>query len=170
MIDASPPRSTRYGPPGVDRRTSVDLPRGKDRVGDARVGQEPERVEVDRGLGQPHAGRSPPEPELEVAQPPADLGASIGGTRQREDGVVERLGHPVHAAVTVDEAVVGDAVAVLQPVRERGPESHEIAPEVAELGVRPVALRADALIPVVGGRRGRIARHRAGERVEPGGW
>jgi hypothetical protein len=81
--------------------------------------------------------------------------------------VVERLGHPVHAAVTVDEAVVGDAVAVLQPVRERGPEIPRDRPEVAELGVGSVTVRADALIPVLRGRRGRIARHGAGERVEP---
>ena len=104
IIDASVTEVDPDRPPGIDRRTPVDLPRREDRVGDALVGQEPQRVEVDRGLGQPHAGRSPPEPELEVAQPPADLGPSIGGARQRQDGVVERLRHPVRAAVAVDEA------------------------------------------------------------------
>jgi hypothetical protein len=64
---------------------------------------------------------------------------------------VEGLGHPVHAVVTVDEAVVGDAVAVLQPVRERRPEIPRDRPEVAELGVGSVAIGADALIPVVRG-------------------
>ena len=117
---------------------------------------EPERGEVDGRLGQPHPGRPPPEPELEVAQAPADLGASVGGRRQRQDGVVERLGHAVHAAVAVDEAVVGDRVAGLQPAGERRPEVPRDRPEVAELGVGPVAVGADALVPVVRGRRGRI--------------
>ena len=42
-------------------------------------------------------GRPPPEPELEVAQAPADLGPPVGGGRQRQDRVVERLGQAVAA-------------------------------------------------------------------------
>ena len=55
------------------------LPRREDREVDAGLGERPQGRQVDRRLGQPHAGRTSAEPGLEVANPPGDLGPAIGG-------------------------------------------------------------------------------------------
>ena len=153
-------------PPGVQPRTG-ELPRGEDGVGHALVDEQPERLEVHRGLGQPDARRPPPEPPFEVAQPPADLGPPVGERRERQDRVVERLGHAVPAAIAIDEAAIGDRIAVLEPARERRTEVPGDPPVVAELRVGPVAVGGDPGVPVAIGRRGRVRRDDAGGRVQP---
>ena len=70
--------------------------------------------------------------------------------------------------VAVDEAAIRDRVALLEPAGERRPEVPRHRTEIAELRVRPVAVGADALVPVVRRRGGRVERHRAREGVEPG--
>ena len=47
-------------------------------------------------------GGAAPEPELEVAQAPADLGPAVGEGSERQDGVVVGLGHGVAGIAAVD--------------------------------------------------------------------
>ena len=67
-----------------------------------------------------------------------------------------RLGHAVDAAVAGHKAEIRHGVSGLKPRGERRTEVPVDVPEVPSLRVRPVALRADPGVPVVGGRRGRI--------------
>ena len=76
--------------PGVEAG-GVRLPRREDRRLDAGLREQPQRREVHGRLGQPHRPRRAPEPQLEVAQAPADLRPPIVDRRQRQDRVVERL-------------------------------------------------------------------------------
>ncbi len=71
----------------------VGLPRREDHGLDAGLRRDPQRRKVDRGLREPHRGRRAAEPPREVAQPPQDLGPLVGVRRERQDRVVERLGH-----------------------------------------------------------------------------
>ena len=137
---------------------------------DALVGQQSQGGQVDGGLRQPHPARAPPEADLEVAQAPADLGPPVGGGGQRQDGVVERLGQAVGPAIAVDEAAVGDRVALVgaEPAGQGRPEVPGHRPEVAELGVGPVAVGGDPRVPVAGGGRRRIDRGPPGDRVLAG--
>ena len=68
------------------------LPRREDRVADTLVGEDPQRGHVHGGLraARSRVGRAA-EPELEVAQAPADLGSAIGQRGERQDRVVVRL-------------------------------------------------------------------------------
>ncbi len=156
-------RPARVHPAAVDR---FDLPWSEDRVGDPVVDQQAEGGPVDGRLGQPHAGRPATEAHLEVAQAPGDLGRAIGRRGERQDRMVERLGHPVDAAVAIDEAAVGERVAGLEPAGQRRTEVPRHRPEIAERGIGPVAIGADPLVPVARRGGGRIDRHRPGERIE----
>ena len=129
------------------------------------------------GLGEPQALGVAPEAEQEVAHPPADLGAPVGRGGERRDRVVVRLRHPVAARdgdrrvavggpVAVDEPAVRLRVAGLEPFGERRPEVPRHPAVVAPLGVRAVALRGHARVPVVEGRGRGVRRHRAAERVD----
>jgi hypothetical protein len=104
---------------------------------------------------------------LEVAQPPMDLRPPVGGRCERQDRVMEGLRHAVTTGIALHEAAVGHRVSVLHPARQCRPEVPRHRAEVAFLGVRSIAVGADALVPVAGGRRSRVDRHRAGERIEP---
>ncbi|MFO0635691.1 MAG: hypothetical protein U0168_22860 [Nannocystaceae bacterium] len=173
------------GPLGIDAR-AVDVvprclgvaqgPRGRGLVrrqhGEAHalVGEQLERLEIDRGLGQPDALGAPAEAGLEVAQAPADLRAFVATRRQRQDRVVVGLRHGrAVAAEALAAQVVGRndravdvATVALEPRQQRGPEVEAHARVVADdardvallvedarRGVGAVALRGDALVPVV---------------------
>ncbi len=131
------------------------------------LGEVAQRREVDGRLGEPHPGGPATEPDLEIAQAPADLGPAVRGRRERQDGVVERLGHPVGPAVALDEAAIRDRIARLEPAGQRRPDVPRDRPEVAGLRVGSIAVGADALVPVPRRRRGRVERHRAAERIDP---
>ncbi len=73
VSEVDPVRAT-----GVDPRFG-GLPRGKDRVGDPLARGLSERGPIDGRLRQPDPGRSPPEPQLVVADAPRDLGPPVGG-------------------------------------------------------------------------------------------
>ena len=155
-------------PAAVDRVGG--LPRGEDRGLDALRGGDPERREVDRGLRQPQAARPPSEPQLELAQPPANLGSPVRGRGERQDRVVEGLGDRVAAARGRGEPRERRRILGREPRRERRPEVPRDPGEVRAGRVGPVALRVDAGIPVVERRRGRLLRDPAGPRVERDGW
>ena len=70
----------------------------------------PQRRLVHGRLGQPHARRAAAEADLEVADAPADLGQLVGRRRERQDRVMEGLGHAVRPAVAVDEPAIRDRV------------------------------------------------------------
>ena len=84
------------GPAGVEPGLG-GLPRGEDRVANPFLGGDPQRLEVNRGFGQPEAGRAATEAQLELAQPPADLRPPVGGRGERQNRVVERLADRVAA-------------------------------------------------------------------------
>ena len=164
------------GTPRVEIRSGC-LPRREDRVAQPLLGGDPQAGDVDRGLGEPQALGVAPEAEQEVAQPPADLGAPVGRRGECRDRVVERLRHPVAARdgdrhvtvsgpVAIDEPAIRLRVASLEPFGERRAEVPRHPAVVAPLGVRAVALRGHARVPVLE-RRGRgVRRHRAAERVD----
>ena len=83
--------------------------------------------------------------------------------------MIERLGHRVPAGRRRDEAAERRGSSAASHDASVGPRSHEIRLEVAALGVRPIALRVDPLVPVVERRRRRLLRHQAGPRIDPGG-
>ena len=155
-------------PTGVDAHVG-GLPRGEDRVGDALLGGDSQGRQVDRRLRQPQAAGRPPEPELEIAKAPADLGPAVRGGGERQDRVMEGLGHRVAAGCGRGE--VGERRRVLsrQPSAEGRPEVPRHLGEVAALRVRPVALGVDPLVPVVERRRGQLDGNRARPRIDPGG-
>ena len=74
------------------------LPRREDRVADAGLGGDAQREQVDGRLRQPEAERSMAEAQLGVTQAPDDLRPPVASAGQRQDGVVERLGHGAVAA------------------------------------------------------------------------
>ena len=163
-------RRGRCGPGGGCRRAAIglDLPRREDRVRRCRrrraaaasPGRRPSRAATCRSAGGRTAPRSRagPSGSRSAGRRPRRAAGSRGGTAgpsrsrrgRRRRSRDRRPGRRRS-----------------QPAGERRPEVPRHRPEVAELGVRAVALGADPLVPVVGRRRGRVDRHRAGERVEP---
>ncbi len=82
---------------------------------------------------------------------------------------MERLGHPPFAVVARDESLEGGPIVFAQPAGQGWPEIPRDVAEVADLGIRPVALRADPDGPVVGRGGGLVRRHGPTERIEPRG-
>ena len=142
---------------------------------DAELRHYVEGLEVDGGLGEPHAFRWPAEAVLEVADSPEDLGVFVPRVSEREDHVVVGLGHggAVAGEASLALGVGGDDLLVhvwgfvLEPFEERGPEVVADASVVvsdladpalfvkdARAGVGAVALGGDALVPVVVGMSG----------------
>ena len=106
-----------------------------------------------------------PNRQLEVAQAPADLGPPVRGASRAAGSCDGRAGPcPCTPASPVDEAAIGDRVAILQPAGERRSEVPRDPPEVAELGVGPVAVGGDPAVPVVGRRGRRVRRDQPGRR------
>ena len=153
------------------RTAAVDrvggLPRGKDRGLDALRGGDAERRKVDRGLRQPQAARPPSEPQLELAQAPANLGSPVRGGRERQDRVVEGLGDRVAATGRHGEPRERRRVLGREPRAECRPEVPRDPGQVRTGRVWPVALRVDAGVPVVERRGGRLLRDAASPRVDP---
>ena len=136
-------------------------------MSDPVIGQETQGGEIHRAFGQPHPDRGPAEPPLEVAQSPADLDPPIGRGREWQDRVMEGLREAIDATVAFDEPAIRDRIAVLKPARQGRSEIPRHVTEIADLGVRPIALGADAGRPVVCRRGRRVRRHPTAERVGP---
>ena len=142
------------------RLVGVDLAGGEDREADALLGEHAQHEVVHRRLRQPHALGAPAEAVGEVEDPPAHVGADVALVAEREDGVAVGLGDGAAGrAVGVDDALVHVGVVGLEPRQQRGPDVERQLLEGAELGVGSVALRGDALVPVVERRRARLLGH-----------
>ena len=132
------------------RLVGVDLAGGQDREADALLGEDAEHEVVHRGLGQPHALGARPKRVREVGDAPAHLGADVALVAEREDRVAVGLGDgAAGAAVGVEDALVHVVVVRLEPRQQRRPDVERQLLEGAELGVGPVALGGDPLVPVV---------------------
>ena len=144
-----------------------------------------ERRRVGRRLGQPHALGRGAKAALVVGDAPADLRDAVARAGQRQNHVVVDLRHGravaavtlAAAALAVQNHAVGARRILLQPAQQRGAEVEAHARVVvhdardlvlvvdhARRAVGRVALRADALVPVVVGR-GRVLRL---DRLQPG--
>ena len=66
--------------------------RREDREADARLGQDLERLQIDRGFRQPHPLGGAAEASFEVARAPADLATLVPPVPERRDHVVVHLG------------------------------------------------------------------------------
>ena len=140
---------------------------------------------VDGGLGQPHALGAAAEAVLEVGDAPANLRDGVAPAGQRQDDVVVDLrdGRAVAAvalragAVGVQDGAVGARGLLRHPLQQGGAEvvahalvvvddAHDLALAVGDArgAVGRVALRADALVPIVVGR-GRLLHL---DRLQPG--
>jgi hypothetical protein len=94
------------------------------------LGEQLERLAVDRGLRQPHALRLAPEARLKVGDAPANLGHRSRSARQRHDDVVVDLRHrravaakaQPAAPVGLQDVLVGARRVFLQPREQRRPE------------------------------------------------
>ncbi len=142
---------------------------------DALGRQQIEHAAVDGGLRQPHALGAAAEAVLEIGDAPADLGESVAPAGQRHDDVVVNLGDggAVTAvaqgagAVRVQDHAIGAGGTVGEPLEQGGAEveaharvvindAHDFVLAVGDArgAVRRVALRGDALVPVMPGRGG----------------
>ena len=107
------------GPPRVDVGR-VSLPWRQDHDPHARLRRDPQRGQVDGGLGQPHRGRLAAEAVGEVPEAPHDLGPPVGERRERQDRVVEALGDPRPATRAI---VLGERGEDRRAPRGRGTRS-----------------------------------------------
>ena len=111
----------------------------------------------------PDAARSAPRSRASPSGSP-----SLDRSPRRAAGSSGGMAGPCRSTgVAVDEPPIGDRVAVLQPAGQRRADVPRDRAEIAELGVRSIAVGADALVPVVR-RRGRGSSGTARERVETG--
>ena len=165
---------------------ALALVRRQHRELDAVLGQQLQRFVVRRGLGQPHALGKRAEVVLVVGDAPADLRDAVAAVGQRQNDVVVDLRHRravaakalAAAALAIQNHAVGARRVLHQPAHQRRAEVEADARVVvhdardlvlavhdARRAVGGVALRADALIPVVVGR-GRLLRlHRLQPRI-----
>ena len=88
-----------------------------------------ERLQIDGGLGEPHALRWMTEAVGEIGQPPVNLRAFVARRGKRQNGVVVRLRQRVADAVALAVAPVGihDALVYVgmmrfEPAGQRGAE------------------------------------------------
>ena len=155
---------------------------------DAVLGQQFQRVRVRRGLRQPHPLRRRAVMTLVVGDTPTNLRDAVAAVGQRQNDVVINLRHrravrlealPA-APFAVQDHAIGARRVLHQPAKQRRPkvEAHArvvvhnardlvLAVHDARRTVGRVALRADALVPVVVGR-GRVLRlHRLQPRILP---
>ena len=122
-----------------------------------------------RGLRQPHGRRRPPEPVLEVFEAPDDLGFTVPGPGQGQDGVAVGLGQSVTVpqgrqtlGIGLQNPGIGFRRLLLKPADEGGPEiKTEMLIIVDDIqdpplavvdpghAVGAIALGGDAGIPVV---------------------
>ena len=147
--------------------------RRKQRELDAVLGHELKRFSIGRGLSQPHAFRRRAIVVLVVGDAPSDLRDAVAAAGQRQNHVVVNLRHGrtvtaialAAAALAVEDHAVGAGRVLLEPAEQRGAEVEADARVVvydaddlifavhdARRAVGGVALRADALVPVVVGR------------------
>src|SRR5258708_1601989 len=160
------------------------LPGRKNRKLDSMLGQDFQRLQIHRCLGQPHAFRVPAKAILEIANAPAHLRDLIACAGQRQDHVVVTLrdggavsGKTLAAfQVGFQYAAIGVRSAFLHP-GEKGWTKVEAdvlvvigdlfdpAPRVQNSrgGVGRVTLRSDALVPIVVG----ICRFLCLDRLQP---
>ena len=107
--------------------------------------------------GSRNSRRRPAEPQLEVAQAPADLGPPVACRGERQDRVVVCLRDRIVAVVLGDP---GRVQLGLLPAHPRGQRRPEVPPDqrapFRALGVGLVRLAGDARVPV-GERRGAIS-------------
>ena len=160
-----PPAAAAGEPPGP-----LGLARRQDREPDPMLGQNLQRGQIDRRLGQPHPFRIPLEPHLEVFDAPDHLRVLVVGVRQGHDHVVVRLGHRTAVAgellpaapIGLQDHLVDVRGVRFQPVHERRAEIEAdalvvvddiddppVGPQNPRTGVLPVALLRDSRIPVV---------------------
>ena len=140
------------------------------RVQNAVLGQKFERLDIDRGLGQPHAFGLAPEAMDEVGDAPDDLGLFVARIRQRHDHVMVCLGDCVAMTsevlttflVGVENAGIGFRIGAFQPAHQSGADVEAdggvvvddaddavFFVENAGQGVGRVTLGGDPLVPIV---------------------
>ncbi len=151
------------------------LVRRQDGEADSMTRQQIQRLQIDRRLRQPHAFRLAAVAVLEVGNAPHDLRFAVPCRGKRHDDVVVGLRHgravsaklPLAQAVGIANHRVGEWRLLLHPGEQRWPEveAHPrvvvgdaqdavLAVDDACRAIRRIALRRDALIPVVVRRSG----------------
>ena len=154
------------------------LVRRQHRKLDAVLGQQFERFRVRRRLRQPHPLGQRAVVALVVGDAPANLRDAVAAVGQRQDDVVVNLRHGRTVALealpaapfAVQDHAIGALRVLHQPAQQRRPEVETdarvivhnardlvLAVHDARRPIGGIALRADALVPVVVGR-GRILR------------
>ena len=169
----------------ADRSHSLRLVRREHGEENFVLGEEVERVEIDRRFGKPHPFRLPAEAVLEVANPPENLRLLVAPVGERHEHVVVRLRHrgSVAGEARTTGCVCRENVGIrvwrfpLQPRQKRRTEVeadsrvivldfHDAVGVVEDSRrrVRRVALGSDPLVPVVIRGRGILKL----ELLEPG--
>ena len=147
----------------------------------ALFGEHAQHVVVHRGLGEPDALGVAAEAVAEVGEAPAHLRARVALVGEGEDQVVVGLGDRAAAEpVALDHAGEDLGLVGVEPGEQGGADveaqvgvvvddGHDPAPVVDDAGpaVGAVALRRDALVPVVVRRRRRLRRHQLRPGVLP---
>ena len=136
---------------------------------DPLVGEHFERLAVHGGLGKPHPGGFAPESVPEIGEAPPHLGRLVAPAAERENrvpvGLSDRVAVPAGRParpISAQDRCVDVGTLPLEPRHERGPdvkgEGREVVDDIQDSvlrvhaprgGVRRVALRGDAGVPVM---------------------